>query len=230
MVRWISPIDSLTVLPSSRVRRRASSSFSLSMRAMDLEEDAAAHGRRRVAPGLGSRLGGRHRGLRLLDRGEGHAPRTSRVSAGLMLGHGLRATPSRPTARPRSSDTSCPRPCAAGAAPRAGLVSPCSRLHQRTVGVGAAVTIELPHRSAPPRSGPGSGPRPRPRPCRGAFGQELPARIAEVALAVELADVPGRFGADAVDRAHEIAVGHRVRRLLELPEVLARGRRRSPTG
>src|SRR4029079_9115432 len=50
--------------------------------------------------------------------------------------------------------------------------------------------------------------------------QELPARIAEVALPVKLADVPRPFEADAVDGADEVAVGDGVRRLLELPEVL----------
>src|SRR5256885_15190800 len=51
-------------------------------------------------------------------------------------------------------------------------------------------------------------------------GQELSARVAEVALPVELADVPRRLVADAVDGADEVAVGDGVRRLLELPEVL----------
>jgi hypothetical protein len=49
----------------------------------------------------------------------------------------------------------------------------------------------------------------------------LAAGIAEVAGAVEFADVPGRLGADAVDRADEVAVGDGVRGLLELPEVFA---------
>src|SRR5262249_39681637 len=51
------------------------------------------------------------------------------------------------------------------------------------------------------------------------LGHELAARVAEVALSVELADVPRRLVADAVDGADEVAVGHGVRRLLELPEV-----------
>src|ERR1700756_4102368 len=51
-------------------------------------------------------------------------------------------------------------------------------------------------------------------------GEHLAARIAEVALAIELADVPGRFEADAVDGADEVAVGDGVRRLFELPEIL----------
>src|SRR3954470_11013642 len=50
-------------------------------------------------------------------------------------------------------------------------------------------------------------------------GEHLAARIAEVALSVELADVPGRFETDAVDGADEVPVGHGVRRLLELPEI-----------
>src|SRR4029079_89625 len=44
--------------------------------------------------------------------------------------------------------------------------------------------------------------------------------------AVELADAPGRFRAHAVDRAHEVAVGHRVRGLLQFPEVFAQSRHR----
>ena len=52
------------------------------------------------------------------------------------------------------------------------------------------------------------------------LGDDLPARVREVALAVELADLPRALGPDAVDRADEVAVRDRVRRLLELPEVL----------
>src|SRR6185295_2230305 len=51
-------------------------------------------------------------------------------------------------------------------------------------------------------------------------GQELAARVDEVRAAVELADVPRRLGADAVARADEVAVGDRVGRLLDLPQVL----------
>src|SRR6185436_13257710 len=46
------------------------------------------------------------------------------------------------------------------------------------------------------------------------LGEEVPARIDEVRVPVELADVPRRLGPDAVDAAHEVAVGHRVRGLL----------------
>src|SRR5436853_7479825 len=53
-------------------------------------------------------------------------------------------------------------------------------------------------------------------------GEHLAARIAEVALAVKLADVPGRFVADAVDGADEVAVGDGVRRLLQLPEIFGK--------
>src|SRR5229473_3580656 len=48
---------------------------------------------------------------------------------------------------------------------------------------------------------------------------DFAARIAEIALAVELADLPGSFGADAVDGGDEISVGDGVGRLLELPKI-----------
>src|SRR5437762_147244 len=51
--------------------------------------------------------------------------------------------------------------------------------------------------------------------------EDAAARIAEVALAVELADVPRCFDADAVDGADEISVGDGVGGLLEFPEILA---------
>ena len=53
------------------------------------------------------------------------------------------------------------------------------------------------------------------------LGEDLAARIAEVALAVELADLPRLLDADAIDGADEVPVGDGVRRLLELPEILA---------
>src|SRR5688500_12836954 len=49
---------------------------------------------------------------------------------------------------------------------------------------------------------------------------DLTPRVAEVGRAVELRARQRLLGADAVDRADPIAVGHRGRRLLELPEVL----------
>src|SRR6266516_2037 len=53
-----------------------------------------------------------------------------------------------------------------------------------------------------------------------ALREEVAARIDEVARAVELSHVPRRLDADAIDAAHEVAVRHRVGRLLELPEIL----------
>ena len=53
------------------------------------------------------------------------------------------------------------------------------------------------------------------------LGDELAARVAEVALAVELADPPRLFPAGPVDRADEVLVRHGVGRLLELPQILA---------
>ena len=59
--------------------------------------------------------------------------------------------------------------------------------------------------------------------------QEVAARVDKVGSPVEAADVPRRFGADAVAARHEVAVRDGVRRLLELPQVLRQagdGRRR----
>src|SRR3989442_9219942 len=53
---------------------------------------------------------------------------------------------------------------------------------------------------------------------------DLPARVAEVALAVELADFPRPLVADAVDGGDEVAVGHRMRGLLELPQIFGEAR------
>src|SRR5439155_6896343 len=53
-----------------------------------------------------------------------------------------------------------------------------------------------------------------------ALRQEIPARIHEVARAIELPDVPRRLDADPIDAAHEVAVRHGVRGLLEFPEIL----------
>jgi hypothetical protein len=66
-------------------------------------------------------------------------------------------------------------------------------------------------------------------PVAGRFGNDLAARVAEVALPVKLADVPGLFVADAVDRPDEVAVGDGVRGLFQFPEVFGKprdGRRR----
>src|SRR5882762_8022016 len=48
---------------------------------------------------------------------------------------------------------------------------------------------------------------------------DFPARVAEIALAVEFADLPGMLGADAVDGRDEISVSNRVRWLLEFPKI-----------
>src|SRR5581483_9563586 len=52
-----------------------------------------------------------------------------------------------------------------------------------------------------------------------ACGEDAAARIAEVTLAVELADAPGFFPAGSVDGADEVAVGDGVGRLFEFPQV-----------
>src|SRR6266849_10242694 len=48
---------------------------------------------------------------------------------------------------------------------------------------------------------------------------DFAARVAEIALAVELADLPGMLGADAIDGGDEISVGDGVGGLLELPKI-----------
>src|SRR5258708_2279116 len=48
---------------------------------------------------------------------------------------------------------------------------------------------------------------------------DFAAWVAEIALAVEFADFPRRFGADAVDGGDEIGVGHGVGGLLEFPKI-----------
>src|ERR1700675_1603069 len=51
------------------------------------------------------------------------------------------------------------------------------------------------------------------------LGEDLAARIAEVTLAVKLADVPRLFPSDAVDCAHEVAVRRGVCGLLQFPQI-----------
>src|SRR5664280_336070 len=53
------------------------------------------------------------------------------------------------------------------------------------------------------------------------LGEDAAAGIAEIARAVEFADIPRGFGAHAVDGADEIAVGDGVGGLLQLPQILA---------
>src|SRR5258708_681862 len=45
------------------------------------------------------------------------------------------------------------------------------------------------------------------------------ARVAEIAFAVEFADFPGGFGADAVDGGDEVGVGYGMSRLLQFPKI-----------
>src|SRR5260370_6988024 len=51
---------------------------------------------------------------------------------------------------------------------------------------------------------------------------DFPARVAEIALAVEFADLPGSFRADAVDGGDKVGVSNRVRRLLQFPEIFGK--------
>src|SRR5262249_21209791 len=53
----------------------------------------------------------------------------------------------------------------------------------------------------------------------GRLRDDLAARVTEVTLPIELADVPGLLMSHAIDRADEVAVGNRVRRLFQLPKI-----------
>src|ERR1051325_4503928 len=53
------------------------------------------------------------------------------------------------------------------------------------------------------------------------LGHDFAARIAEVALAVKLANAPWFFYPDAVDGSDIVSVGDRVRGLLQLPKIFA---------
>src|ERR1019366_3747387 len=53
------------------------------------------------------------------------------------------------------------------------------------------------------------------------FGKNLAPRIAKVTLPIELSDVPGWLCPNTVDGSHEVSICHCVRRLLELPQILA---------
>src|SRR5574337_656293 len=53
------------------------------------------------------------------------------------------------------------------------------------------------------------------------LGDNLAARVAEIAGAVEFTDVPGSFRADAIDGGDEVAVGGGVGGLLEFPKIFA---------
>src|SRR6187551_1771112 len=54
-----------------------------------------------------------------------------------------------------------------------------------------------------------------------ALGHDLPSRIAEIALAVELADVPWGLHTDAIYGSHKISVSDRVGRLFQFPKIFA---------
>ena len=58
------------------------------------------------------------------------------------------------------------------------------------------------------------------------MGNDFPARIAEVAFAIKFTDVPGLLFANPIDRADKIAIRHRMRGLLQLPEILRQSRYR----
>src|SRR5215218_6118843 len=99
-----------------------------------------------------------------------------------------------------------------------------SQLAQPTVRLGPAIAVELPHVAHFANLVEVDLRGDELVPIARGLRHELPARVAEVALAVKLADAPRLFVTHAIDRADEERVRHRVRRLLELPQVLGQSR------
>src|SRR5262245_16629704 len=54
------------------------------------------------------------------------------------------------------------------------------------------------------------------------FRNDLSARRAEIALAVEFADIPWILAADAIDRTDKITIRNRMSRLLQFQQVFAK--------
>src|ERR1700722_6559247 len=61
-------------------------------------------------------------------------------------------------------------------------------------------------------------------PVAAGLSKDFAARISKSAFAVELADIPRRFDAYAVDRAHKISVSDRMRGLFEFPKIFTQPR------
>src|SRR5215471_17176487 len=59
------------------------------------------------------------------------------------------------------------------------------------------------------------------------LSDDLAARIAEIALAIKLADAPRLFGSNAINRADKITIRNRVSRLFKFPQVLGQSGYRS---
>src|SRR4051812_14980358 len=57
-----------------------------------------------------------------------------------------------------------------------------------------------------------------------AFGQYAATRIAEITLAIKLADSPRLLPAGPINRADEVTIGDRVSWLFELPQIFGKAR------
>src|SRR5581483_7913681 len=88
---------------------------------------------------------------------------------------------------------------------------------ERDVAVGAAVTEELPHLAHFQNHIEVEVRDQHLVFIPAGLGNDLAARIAKVALSIELADRPRLLRAHAIDSAYEILVRDRVRRLLQFP-------------
>src|SRR5512143_2367207 len=103
----------------------------------------------------------------------------------------------------------------------------CSELHESTIRLRPPVAIELPNVSHLANLVEIELGGDELRLVARCFDNELPAGIAEVALTIELADVPRPLDTDAIDSADEERIRDRVGRLLESPQILGQpGHRR----
>src|ERR1043166_2254511 len=121
------------------------------------------------------------------------------------------------TAAPNSAQPLAPNASRLSNAPRDGTAL---EFRQTGVRFGPAVAVELPHVPHLANLVEVQFGRHELGLVARRTGDELAARVAEVALAVEFADVPRRLIPDAVDGADEEGVGDGVGGLLELPEIL----------
>ena len=93
----------------------------------------------------------------------------------------------------------------------------CLVRHQRAVGIGPAIAEKLPrvsHFANHVEIQIGNHQRVL---IARRLGNKPPSRIAKITLPVKLTNVPGLFVPDAIDRADEVTVRHRMRRLLDPP-------------
>src|SRR6266478_3708925 len=223
---WTSPSASFSVLPSSRVIKRASSSFCCS-----ISSAALAMARLRTGAGVS----------RQAEYAARAAATASRVSS--RVESGAKPTISSRFAGLRRSDTRAaedstqrplmklPQVCDAetavamarsilrARAVRGGSVFRGARSGEFAVRFRSPLSIQMPrvaHLLYVIQVQLGDK---QLVVVAAGLRHDFAPRIAEIALPVKFADFPRLFRAHAINRRNEIRVGHRVRRLLQLPEI-----------